>query len=92
MASDRFLHPERVAVLRDGTPMPLPATSLVPGDIVGIVAGQKVPADVKLIEVHDGLRFDRSMFTGEVCVKTRLRAHNRDQSPNCSRVNRSSDA
>ena len=55
-----------------------PVTSLVPGDIVRIVTGQKVPADVKLIEVHDGLGFDESTLTGEVYVKTRLGAHGRD--------------
>jgi len=41
------------------------------------MGGGRVPAEVKLIEVHDVLRFDRSVLTGEVCVKTRLRVHNR---------------
>jgi hypothetical protein len=52
------------------------------GGLMTLVAGQKVLADVKLIEVHDGLRFERRMLTGEVCVKTRLRVHDRN-SPLC---------
>jgi len=95
MASIQCLQPDRVAVLRDGAPTSLPAASLVPGDIVSIVAGQKVPADVKLIDIRDGLWFDRSVLTGEVCVRTRLRAHNRNHFPSTlsrSRVNRSPDA
>ena len=92
MASDLLL--DDVIVVRDGVHTSLPATSLVPGDIVRIVEGQKVPADMKLIEVRDGLRFDRSMLTGEVCVKTRLRMHDRNHvfpTLSRSRVNLSPD-
>jgi sodium/potassium-transporting ATPase subunit alpha len=78
MASIQDMLPDDVIVLRDGVQTTLPAASLVPGDLVHIVMGQKVPADVKLIEVSGDLRFDRSVLTGEVCVKTHLRPRNRN--------------
>jgi len=81
MASIQDMLPDDVVVLRDGVQTTIPAASLVPGDLVHIVMGQKVPADVKLIDVSGDLRFDRSVLTGEVRVKTRLSAHNHDFSP-----------
>ena len=69
-------------------------TSRIMASIQSLLPGQKVPADVRLIEVDDGLRFDRSMLTGEVCTKTRLRTHDRNHFSTLShsRVNRSLDA
>ena len=66
MASIQDMLPDDVVVLRDGVQTTLPAASLVPGDLVQISMGQKVPADVKLIEISGDLRFDRSVLTGEV--------------------------
>ncbi|KAI0290823.1 sodium-potassium ATPase [Russula brevipes] len=65
MASIKGMLPADVVVLRDGVQMTLPAASLVPGDLVHVVMGQKVPADIKLIDVSGDLRFDRSVLTGE---------------------------
>jgi sodium/potassium-transporting ATPase subunit alpha len=67
MASIRGMLPAGVVVLRDGVQTTLPASALVPGDLVNISIGQKVPADLKLIDVSGDLRFDRSILTGEVC-------------------------
>jgi sodium/potassium-transporting ATPase subunit alpha len=78
MASIQDMLPDDVVVLRDGVQTTIPAASLVPGDLVQIVMGQKVPADVKLIDVSGDLRFDRSVLTGEVRVETRLSAHKHD--------------
>jgi len=80
MASIQDMLPDDVVVLRDGVQTTIPAASLVPGDLVHIVMGQKVPADVKLIDVSGDLRFDRSVLTGEVRVKMRLSVHNHDVS------------
>jgi sodium/potassium-transporting ATPase subunit alpha len=66
MSSIQGMLPADVIVLRDGKQITIPAASLVPGDLVHIAMGQKVPADVKLIDVSGDLRFDRSVLTGEV--------------------------
>ncbi|MCS7074645.1 MAG: HAD-IC family P-type ATPase, partial [Bacteroidia bacterium] len=51
-------------VLRDGKPMLCSATSLVPGDIVFLEAGNVVPADIRLLETYS-LRIDEASLTGE---------------------------
>lgn len=51
-------------VLRDGTKQTLPVRELVPGDIVQLQAGDKIPADLRLIESKQ-LAVDESMLTGE---------------------------
>ena len=66
MSSIQGMLPADVIVLRDGKQITVPAAELVPGDLVHIAMGQKVPADVKLIDVSGDIRFDRSVLTGEV--------------------------
>ena len=51
-------------VLREDDQMRLPAVELVPGDIVVLEGGDKIPADVRFIEVND-LHVDESALTGE---------------------------
>ena len=51
-------------VLRDGQAFHVPATELVPGDIVLLEAGDAVPADLRLLESHQ-LRANESALTGE---------------------------
>lgn len=51
-------------VIRDGTAYELDAEQLVPGDIVLIESGDKVPADLRLLRQHD-LSIDESLLTGE---------------------------
>lgn len=53
-----------VWVLRDGRVERLPATQLVPGDVVRVEAGDRVPADGTLVEAQ-GVSVDESMLTGE---------------------------
>ncbi|OBZ79410.1 Sodium/potassium-transporting ATPase subunit alpha-A [Grifola frondosa] len=43
----------------------MPAAELVSGDLVYVSLGEKVPADLRLIDVSGDLRFDRSILTGE---------------------------
>lgn len=59
----RMLSPQ-AQVLRDGRRRELPAACLVPGDVVVVVSGDKVPADLRLIEVHN-LRIEEAVLTGE---------------------------
>lgn len=51
-------------VRRNGLVHSLPAEALVPGDIVLLEAGDRVPADLRLLECRD-LRIDEAMLTGE---------------------------
>jgi magnesium-transporting ATPase (P-type)/predicted PurR-regulated permease PerM len=51
-------------VRRDNKNFLIPAEQLTPGDIVSIESGDKVPADLRLIQVKN-LRVDESMLTGE---------------------------
>jgi len=65
-------------VRRDGEVVRLPAEDLVPGDVVILRSGDKVPADLRLVEVKD-LRVDESALTGEsVAVGKQVDALPRD--------------
>ncbi|MBK5926393.1 cation-translocating P-type ATPase [Rhodobaculum claviforme] len=54
----------RAAVLRDGARTEVAAQDLVPGDVVLLEAGDKVPADLRLIEVAS-LSVEEAILTGE---------------------------
>src|SRR6478735_8368718 len=49
---------------RDGGWVTVPSEDLVPGDVVRLMPGDKVPADVRLLEAFQ-LRVDESALTGE---------------------------
>jgi cation-transporting P-type ATPase F len=51
-------------VVRDGERVRVDSTGLVPGDVVALEAGDKVPADMRLLRVRD-LFIDESALTGE---------------------------
>jgi sodium/potassium-transporting ATPase subunit alpha len=71
IASLYNLLPSEVNVLRAGRFNPVPASELVPGDVVQISAGSKVPADLRLFEVSGDLKFNKSVLTGDAkAVKT----------------------
>jgi sodium/potassium-transporting ATPase subunit alpha len=57
--------PEECSILRDSRPITIPGAQVVPGDIVHIKAGNKLPADVRLIQASSDAKFDRSVLTGE---------------------------
>ena len=52
-------------VRRGGELREVAAAELVPGDIVLLAAGDRVPADGRLIETHGGVEIDESALTGE---------------------------
>lgn len=52
------------SVYRDRRTRSLPAEELVPGDIVNLVSGDRVPADLRLIRSKE-LRIDEAILTGE---------------------------
>ena len=51
-------------VIRDGKEMKVPASQLVPGDIILLYTGDKVPADARLIQPFN-LKIDEAALTGE---------------------------
>ncbi|MFV8833408.1 cation-transporting P-type ATPase [Aquisalimonas sp. APHAB1-3] len=51
-------------VIREGERQEIPADTVVPGDIVVLQAGDKVPADLRLVQIKN-LRIDEAVLTGE---------------------------
>ena len=60
----RSILPQRVRVRRDGRPREITADLVVPGDVVLLAAGDRVPADGELIAGVE-LSVDMSSLTGE---------------------------
>lgn len=54
----------KAVVIRDGLKREIASDEVVTGDLVVLSSGAKVPADIRLIEVH-GLLVRESMLTGE---------------------------
>jgi Ca2+-transporting ATPase len=59
-------------VLRDGKTIDIPASDLVPGDVVILEAGNIIPADIRFFETHQ-IKVDESALTGE--------SHNVEKNP-----------
>ncbi|MDZ4330561.1 MAG: HAD-IC family P-type ATPase, partial [Flavobacterium sp.] len=51
-------------ILREGKTIDLPASDIVPGDVVILEAGNVIPADVRFFETHQ-IKVDESALTGE---------------------------
>ncbi len=64
MAALRRLAAPQARVLRDGKPVDVDTSQLVPGDVVLLEAGNVVPADLRLIESAQ-LRIQEAALTGE---------------------------
>ena len=60
----RQLAPPTALVLRNGQPVEVQTSFLVPGDILLLKVGQRIPADARLLEAY-GLEVDESSLTGE---------------------------
>ncbi|MDT8420431.1 MAG: cation-translocating P-type ATPase [Desulfuromonadales bacterium] len=74
-------------VLREGRESEIPARELVPGDIVLLRMGDRVPADVRLIEAVN-LQTDESSLTGEsVPVAKQVGALSGGELPVADRIN-----
>ncbi|CAH2319010.1 potassium-transporting ATPase alpha chain 2 [Pelobates cultripes] len=64
MAGFKNMVPQQALVLRDGKRLEINAEKLVLGDIVFVKGGDKIPADLRFLEVH-GCKVDNSSLTGE---------------------------
>jgi len=53
-----------VSTLRDGHALLVDVAELVPGDVINLLLGEIVPADIRLLSV-EGLECDESILTGE---------------------------
>ena len=73
LAALEKLLPQSVKVRRHGQEIDIPADQLVPGDILLLIEGAKVPADCRLVESW-GLRVNLSTLTGETYPKARSEA------------------
>jgi magnesium-transporting ATPase (P-type) len=60
----RELLPVGVTVRRDGRPTPIEAGAVVPGDVLLLTAGDRIPADGVIVDAS-GVLVDESMLTGE---------------------------
>lgn len=64
IAAIRGMLSHQAAVRRDAQTVNIPAEELVPGDVVFLQSGDKVPADLRVFRLK-GLRIDEAMLTGE---------------------------
>jgi Ca2+-transporting ATPase len=56
--------PETATVVRDGRRTAIPAAEVVPGDVVALASGDRVPADLRLLTCRS-LRAEEAALTGE---------------------------
>ncbi len=63
----------RALAVRDGAPVEVDVTELVPGDLVLLRTGNLTPADLRLLEARE-LECDEAVLTGEAMPKTKSAA------------------
>jgi Ca2+-transporting ATPase len=64
MEALRSIIPNKTRVIRAGSTIEIPSADLVPGDLILLEAGNRIPADVRFIETHQ-VKVDESTLTGE---------------------------
>ncbi|KAI8817013.1 calcium ATPase transmembrane domain M-containing protein [Fimicolochytrium jonesii] len=65
MRSIRSLIAQEAYVIRSSLTQLVSSESIVVGDLVTLSAGQRVPADIRIVEASSDLSFDRMLLTGE---------------------------
>ena len=68
LAELRAYEADAAVVVRGGRVVTLPAAALVPGDLIHLAVGARVPADARLVRADGGrgeIRVDQSLLTGE---------------------------
>ena len=66
--------------VRDGEPVPVDPTELVPGDVVRLAVGDVAPADLRLLRAA-GLECDEAVLTGESLSAEKRSDPSRRRSP-----------
>lgn len=80
LAAIRSLVSPRAHVLRDGQRLSVPVADLIPGDVVLLEAGDRVPADLRLLRAR-GLLVDEALLTGESVVAQKQELPAQPQAP-----------
>ncbi|SCV69290.1 BQ2448_2310 [Microbotryum intermedium] len=58
--------PDEAKVLRDGRSLKIMASELVPGDLISVAVGDKIPADARVISIASAsFTMDQALLTGE---------------------------
>lgn len=70
MSSFKNFIPPQTIVIRDGNERTVDASELVRGDLIKVNSGQKIPADIRVIE-SVGMKVDNSSLTGETELLSR---------------------
>ncbi|CAI8760417.1 cation-translocating P-type ATPase [Methylocaldum szegediense] len=86
MQSLRKLATPEARVLRDGKKVTLRAAELVPGDVILIGQGNRIPADARLLEAHS-LETTEASLTGESATVAKQRAPVDEDAPLAQRSN-----
>ena len=70
----------QAVVIRDGRRQTVEATELVPGDLVFVQSGDRVPADLRLLSIRE-LQVDEAILTGESVPAGKQTAPVRPEAP-----------
>jgi sodium/potassium-transporting ATPase subunit alpha len=71
MEGFKSMIPNSCSITRDGQPMSVDPIKLVPGDVISVKAGDKIPADIRVIQSIE-MKVDNSALTGEADPLLRL--------------------
>ncbi|KAM0792265.1 hypothetical protein ACM66B_004957 [Microbotryomycetes sp. NB124-2] len=58
--------PDEAKVIRDGKPLKVHASEVVPGDLITVAVGDKIPADARVVSISSAsFTVDQALLTGE---------------------------
>ncbi|KAK4058862.1 hypothetical protein OIO90_000308 [Microbotryomycetes sp. JL221] len=58
--------PDEAKVIRDGKPSKIHASEVVPGDLITVAVGDKIPADARVVDISSAsFTVDQALLTGE---------------------------
>jgi P-type E1-E2 ATPase len=65
----------RCIVVRNGAHASISALDLVPGDVIVVKQGNKLPADMRFVDVSSDAMFDRAILTGKLSRSSWITRH-----------------